>query len=115
MVISNIGTVVASFKSPGEIFQLDPGPQIRLISLANTVSRLFTGLVADIASPSPTKEQSTGKLIFSPRRVVSRTVFVWLSCSMLLVSFCWMGFGVTTPQGLWVVSLGAGAAYGMMW
>jgi len=115
MVMSNVGTVVASFDFPEETTRLSAGPQIRLISLANTISRLLTGLVADIASPIPTKERSSGNLIFSRTRVVSRTAFVWLSCSILLVSFCWMGFGVRSSQELWSVSLGTGAAYGMIW
>ncbi|KAF8343944.1 major facilitator superfamily domain-containing protein [Cantharellus anzutake] len=115
MVISNIGSIVASFDYPGEATQLSAGPQVRLISLANTASRLLTGSIADIASPTPAKRQSTGELIFHRTRVMSRAVFVWLSCSVLLTASCWMAAGTTSPQGLWVVSLGTGAAYGMLW
>jgi len=114
MVMSNIGTIIASFDLPPTQQQLNAGPQIRLLSFSNTISRLLIGLIADIVSPIPTKG-SDNNSIFSRTRVVSRTAFVWLSCLVLLVSFCWMGFGVRSPDELWSFSLGTGAAYGMIW
>ncbi|KAF9520547.1 hypothetical protein BS47DRAFT_641793 [Hydnum rufescens UP504] len=117
MVISNIGTIVASFVHAQPEVDRPPttaGSQIRMISLANTLSRLMTGPVADFTSPIPIRHHP-GELVFHPKRAVTRVVFVMTPCFLLLLSFAWMAWGITSSNDLWILSLGTGAAYGMIW
>jgi len=117
MVVSNIGTIVASLAPAGSLTDapsVTAGSQVRVISLANTFSRLLTGPTADFTSPLPLRH-SSGELVFHPKRTVTRVVFVTLSSAILLLSFLWMAVGVTSLNGVWILSIGTGAAYGMIW
>lgn len=117
MVISNIGTIVeslASTTSGQAISGTSAASQVRLISLANTFSRLLTGPIADFTSPIPMQHPS-GELVFHKKRAVTRVAFVSLSSGLLLLSFLWMVWGVGSGSGLWILSIGTGASYGMIW
>lgn len=115
MVISNIGTIVASFTpSASEASKTTAGSQVRLISVANTLSRLATGPLADFTSPIPVRHPS-GELHFHPKRSVTRIVFVFATSVFLLCAFAWMAIGIVSVEGVWFLSVLTGAAYGMIW
>lgn len=115
MVISNIGTIVASFtSSASEASKTTAGSQVRLLSLANTLSRLITGPLADFTSPIPIRHLS-GELHFHPKRSITRVVFVFVTSALLLCAFLWMAIGIISVDGVWFLSVLTGAAYGMIW
>jgi len=115
MVICNIGTIVASFTpSASEASKTTVGSQVRLLSLANTLSRLITGPLADFTSPLPIRHPS-GELHFHPKRSITRVVFVFVTAALLLCASMWMAFGPVSLDGVWFFSLLTGAAYGMIW
>lgn len=118
MIISNVGTIVASFAVTSSSSGVSAASQVQLLSLSNTLSRLITGPIADFTSPIPIAHpQPTrlGERQFHPKRLVTRVAFVQLSAVLLLVAFGWMTVGVVSAKGVWVMSLLAGAAYGMIW
>jgi MFS family permease len=117
MVISNIGTIVQSLAPRVALHSLSTSSvstQVRLISISNTASRLISGTLADRVSPPP-HHLPTGYIVFFRKRYVSRVVFVFTACTLLFVSFFWMATAVQTQRGVWVLSVGTGASYGMMW
>lgn len=115
MVISNVGTIVASFARPASRASgVTAGSQVRLLSLANTISRLTTGPIADFTSPIPIRHPS-GERHFHPKRAVTRVAFVFLSSVLLLIAFMWMAVGIVSANGVWFLSIMSGGAYGMIW
>ncbi|KAI6131925.1 MFS general substrate transporter [Pisolithus thermaeus] len=120
MIMSNIGTIVLSLPSryfPTGTFGDTPSgdiatsTQIKAISLSNTISRLVVGPLADIVSPiiSHLPPGSRGVL---RKHLVSRIAFLTFSSSVLICTYLWMVVGVRSQGALWVLSIGAGIAYG---
>lgn len=115
MIIGNIGTIVASFApSVAGASTEAAGSQVGLLSLANTLSRLVAGPLADFTSPIPTRHPS-GELHFHPKRSISRAVFVFATPVVLLCAFVWMAVGIVSVDGVWFLSVLTGATYGMIW
>lgn len=117
MLIANIGTVVLALPESYSTLS-DPtritATQVRLISVTNTLSRLVFGFIADMASPVANWLPS-GLLEFPRRHYISRIFFLILGTGILSLSLAWMLFGVASQRGVWVLSFGAGSAYGAFW
>ncbi|KAF8969984.1 major facilitator superfamily domain-containing protein [Flammula alnicola] len=117
MVISNIGTLSESLPPPP--YELTSGRsiasssaafQVKLISVANTLSRIFVGPLADLVSPVP-GYLSTGVQTFPRKHVISRFAFLSGAATLLSLTFLWMEFGVRSQAQLWALSLGTGLGY----
>lgn len=143
MIISNIGTIVLSLPSrtssipafveiPSTVLMTTT--QVRLLSLANTVSRLVVGPLADIVSrvPSPAID---GNHSFLKKYRISRIAFLTFSTTLLVCTYTWMVIGIREQASVWALryvlpsffssptgsdymrairrdSIGAGLAYG---
>src|ERR1700722_6031023 len=111
MVISNIGTIVLSLPTsfPSTMAfastpaaDISTSSQVRLLSLANTCSRLFVGFLADIISPVALYLPS-GTFGFARKHHVSRIIFLTASTALLALTFIWMGVGIRSQEGLWAL------------
>lgn len=117
MIISNIGTVVVSLpteRSPMSTIYTIPSDvvtstQVRTVSLANTISRLLVGPLADFVSPVCTHLPSRGTF---RKHLVSRIVFLTFSSFVLVCTYLWMVVGVRSQGAVSALSIGAGIAYG---
>lgn len=140
MIISNIGTIVLSLPSrtipafvdtPSTV--LVTTAQVRMLSLANTISRLLVGPLADIVSPVPSRAID-GDRGFLKKHRISRILFLMSSTAILVCTYAWMVVGVREQAGIWALryvppsspfvsqltmygtirhdSIGAGLAYG---
>ncbi|KIJ16685.1 hypothetical protein PAXINDRAFT_10393 [Paxillus involutus ATCC 200175] len=120
MVMSNIGTIILSLPHQTSVISsLTEYPstshatatQVRTLSMANTLSRLLVGLLADIVSPSPSNAQD-GTRGSMRKHLMSRTGFLTFSTAVLVCSCAWMVVGVKEQGSIWALSIGAGVAYG---
>ncbi|KAF8610157.1 MFS general substrate transporter [Ceratobasidium sp. AG-I] len=109
MVISNMGSIVMEF--PGE---QSAATQVRLISIAGTIARLCTGPLADYVSPPVDAENCNCQPVQEGRRI-SRLVFPTTFLATLGVGYLWTAAYVVDADGLWLLSLGTGLAYGGSW
>ena len=100
MVISNIGSIVLSLP-PSHNSQDITSPtaatanQVRILSFANTISRLIVGPLADFVSPVASFVVD-GVAQFPRKHIVSRVVFLSGSCVLLIITCVWMELGVKT-------------------
>lgn len=117
MIFSNMGTICLSL--PALSHSVDATiTQVRVLSLSNTLSRIFVGPFADFISPSR-------KVL--RRHRVSRISFLFAASSLLFATSLWMVTGVRSQTGLWGLrwcpipshyapligfSIGTGVAYG---
>lgn len=136
MIISNIGTIVLSLPSRSPAFVDTPSTalvtttQVRMLSVANTLSRLLVGPLADIVSPVPSRTID-GNRGFLKKHRISRTAFLSFSAAILVCTYAWMVVGVREQASIWALrsvsspltvphdlttyamgSIGAGIAYG---
>jgi len=117
MVIANIGTIVLSLPAEQTLFYAAApvtsvvATQVRILSLSNTLSRLLTGPLADLLSPMPLRAQC-GALIYPRQYCFSRIVFIVLACLLLVGSFTWTALRLVSQGYVWILSIGAGVAYG---
>jgi len=119
MIISNIGTIVLSLypeaasgiRSLSSSAESVTATQVRLLSISNTLSRLLSGPVADFISPL-SSHVAGDRSSRSRSYRISRVVL--LSCISLLLAgtFLYLELAIRTPDGLRVLSIGTGAAYG---
>lgn len=115
MVISNIGTIVLSLASQTSNITVAPSTdvatatQVRFLSVANTLSRLVVGPLADFVSPTVT---ASGAQSIHRKRHVSRVAFLFFSILVLALTYLWMVLSVKSQADLWTLSIGAGIAYG---
>ncbi|KDR81505.1 hypothetical protein GALMADRAFT_239491 [Galerina marginata CBS 339.88] len=117
MIISNIGTIVISLppasamSAPGG---LNSGSstafQVKLISVANTLSRIIVGPFADFISPVGAY-QPQGVSVFPRKHVISRFSFLSGAATLLICTLLWMKIVVYTQSQLWALSLGTGLSY----
>ncbi|KAG8996899.1 putative monocarboxylate transporter mch1 [Tulasnella sp. JGI-2019a] len=108
MVMGNIGTVVTSLITTSKHSSQAVSNQVQLLSIANTLSRLTAGPLIDILCLDP-KQASRRKLS------ISRLSFVAAGGSMLVLCHGFMGFFATSETQVWILSLGVGASYGLVW
>jgi len=113
MVISNIGTIVLSLPPSTSMpsAELATSTQVRLISIANTLSRLLVGPLADFVSPVASYLPN-GVLAFPRKHFISRVFFLCGAALLLAVTFLRMGVNVRSQGALWSLSVGTGIAYG---
>lgn len=108
MIISNIGTIVLSLpssaieRSAGAGVQADTAHQVKLLSLANTVSRLGVGVVADFVSPVASY-LPCGARTFPRKHRITRMAFLSLSSLILVLTFLWMNNRVFTRDDIWAL------------
>jgi len=119
MVLSNIGTIVLSVPAQSssivKAFEASSDAttslQVRILSLANTISRLLVGPLADFISPVAFLLPS-GERSFTRKHHMSRVLFLTFSTTVLALTFSWMVVGVHSEASLWALSAGVGIAYG---
>ncbi|KAF8902028.1 major facilitator superfamily domain-containing protein [Gymnopilus junonius] len=113
MIISSIGTIVLSLP-PTSIESLpkqhSAAFQVKLISLANTISRIVVGPLADFISPLATRS-SSGVSTFPRKHVISRFVFLSGAALLLICTLLWTKLYVYYQNQLWVLSVGTGLSY----
>ncbi len=110
MVISNIGTIVAALPPTtpdqgalGLTAVVDnTTQQVRLISIANTFTRIFVGPLADYISPVASYLPN-GTIVRARKHRISRVCFLFVSATLLALTFCWTFTGITTQEGLWAL------------
>jgi len=108
MVISNIGTIVAALPATvsGQaifISSIDDTPhQVKLISIANTLTRILVGPLADYVSPIASYLPN-GTIVHVRKHRISRVSFLLFSALLLVFTFFWSSFGVTTQGGIWIL------------
>ncbi|TFY79997.1 hypothetical protein EWM64_g4020 [Hericium alpestre] len=120
MVISNIGTIVLSLppsSASQETTILDTATdvatstQVRVLSLANTASRLLAGPLADFTSPVAAYLPS-GIRSFPRKHFFSRIGFLSGATLLLAISYASLVLGIRSQGMLWILSIGTGVAYG---
>ncbi|KAI9574170.1 MFS general substrate transporter [Boletus coccyginus] len=120
MIISNIGTIILSLPSQTYTIHtladtpstaLTTATQVRMLSLANTLSRLVVGPLADIVSPVPSRTIEINRGFLRQHRI-SKIVFLTFSAAVLVCTYTWVAVGVREQAGIWALSIGAGFAYG---
>jgi len=109
MIICNIGTIVLSL-SPGSDgpqpesinVEASTNHQVRLLSLANTISRIIIGPLADFVSPIASSltidEQTTSR-----KHRINRIAFLTGAAVVLAVTFFWMVTQVTSREAIWIL------------
>lgn len=111
MIISNIGTIILSLPSGSPTAHalvdapstaLMSATQVRMLSIANTLSRFLVGFLADMVSPVPscTIDGSRGSL---RKHRVSRIAFLAFATALLVCTYFWMVVGVREQVGIWVL------------
>ncbi|KAG9313344.1 MFS general substrate transporter [Chiua virens] len=120
MIISNIGTIILSLPDRSSIIHtfsanhstaIMTATQVRALSVANTLSRLLIGPLADIVSPVPSCTID-GNRGFLRQHRISRIAFLTFSTAVLVCTYSWMVVGVKEQAGIWALSIGTGLAYG---
>ncbi|THH20349.1 hypothetical protein EW146_g962 [Bondarzewia mesenterica] len=120
MVISNIGTIVLSLpaSSSADATTFDSSTdvatstQVRILSIANTVSRLLAGPLADFISPVASYLPS-GVRSFPRKHFISRIAFLTSTTVLLGGSFALLQTTIRSQQDIWILSVGTGMAYGI--
>lgn len=109
MVISNIGTIVLSLPSPGintlvrvPSTDVATSTQVRILSLASTISRLLVGPLADFLSPIASYLPN-GDRYYPRTHHVSRISFLLGSALLLAITYIWMEIGIRSQAALWVL------------
>ncbi|KIK97493.1 hypothetical protein PAXRUDRAFT_220299 [Paxillus rubicundulus Ve08.2h10] len=112
MIVSNIGTIVLSLpQRTSDISSLAELPsaslttatQVRMFSIANTLSRVIVGPLADIVSPVPSGAQN-GTRRSTRKHFISRMAFLTFSAAVLTCSCAWMVAGVRDQGDVWALS-----------
>ncbi|KAI0273667.1 MFS general substrate transporter [Gloeopeniophorella convolvens] len=119
MVISNIGSIVLSLPSSSvsDVGARSFSPevvtttQVRLLSLSNTFSRLLSGPLADFISPVVSYLPG-GVPSFPRKHLISRVAFLTGATLLLAMTFSYQELAIRSPDDLWILSIGTGAAYG---
>lgn len=123
MVVTNIGTIslalpsreaetsAGTLLSNSTIVHSAATTQVRLLSFSNTISRITTGPMADFISPVASYLPS-GLVTLPREHRISRVVFLFGSCILMILSFLWMIFVVQLREQIWLFSIGIGTAYG---
>jgi len=76
--------------------------QVRLLAIANTLSRLLSGPLADILSPVA-RYLPSGVYCFTKKQRFSRVLFLSCSATILAFSFAWTEVAVRSQREIWVL------------
>ncbi|GAA5821436.1 hypothetical protein JCM3770_007082 [Rhodotorula araucariae] len=86
---------------------------IALLSVANTASRLLVGAASDyLAASALTRSGTQAKEPQPACRKHVRLIFVAGACVVLAGAYGWGATGLSTPAGLWLITLATAVAYG---
>ncbi|GAA5879520.1 hypothetical protein JCM16303_003234 [Sporobolomyces ruberrimus] len=90
---------------------------IAVLAIANTVSRLGVGAVSDYLSTPPNtaregEQEGVGSATGRGRKRISRLVFLIGACAGLSLVYIWGGTGLSTEDGLWIITIINGTSYG---
>lgn len=107
--MGNIGTVVTSLITTSKHSSQAVSNQVQLLSIANTVSRLASGPLIDILCLDP------GLPSRRDRYSISRLALVAVGGVLLVLCHGFMGFFATSDAQVWILSLGVGVSYGLIW
>jgi len=107
MVQSNIGTITLSLPPvssavSGILPETTIAVQVRLLAIANTVSRLLSGPLADALSPVA-RYLPSGIYCFTKKQRFSRVLFLSFSAVVLAFSFAWTEVAVRSQRTIWVL------------
>lgn len=108
MVISNIGSIVLSLPSSNLSSSDIPSTisvtadQVRLLSFANTISRLVVGPLADVVSPV-VSYVSEGVSYYPRKHLISRVAFLSGSCLLFIITYGWLEVGIRSQSALWAL------------
>lgn len=105
MIISNIGTIVASLPSSKDTgYSADSGValQVNLISVANAITRVLVGPLADFVSPIAAYLPSGGHIFLRKHRI-SRFVFLTIPAVFMAFTSLWMVCAARTRDQLWAL------------
>ena len=105
MIISNIGTIVASLPSSentGYVTDSGVAVQVNLISVANAATRVLVGPLADFVSPTAAYLPSGGHVFFRKHRI-SRFVFIVIPTALMALTSLWMVVAAGTRDQLWAL------------
>jgi len=119
MIISSIGTIVLSLcpepisgiSSLSSSAETVTTTQVRLISIANTLSRLISGPLADFISPLPSHIPASGPPSSRKCRI-SRVVILSGTSLLLAGAYIYLELAIRTPDDLWILSVATGVTYG---
>jgi hypothetical protein len=104
MVISNIGTIVLALPPkapfPASLSSVT-AQQVQLLSLSNTITRIFTGLVADFISPVAVPVR--GMMTLPKKHLISRAFFLCGPSLLLALTFFWLSNMVKAREDVWVL------------
>lgn len=106
--MGNIGTIVTSLLTTSDHSSQAVSSQVQLLSVANTLSRLAAGPLIDLWCPDPAIPSRRGIAL-------SRIAFVASGGSILVVCYGFLGFFAKYEAQVWILSLGVGTAYGLVW
>jgi hypothetical protein len=109
MIISSIGTIVLSLypepisgiRSLSSSAETVTTTQVRLISIANTLSRLISGPLADFISPLPSHIPASGPP--SRKCRISRVVILSGTSLLLAGAYIYLELAIRTPDDLWIL------------
>lgn len=133
--ISSLPLTALKFKQPSL-----PSPHqvrqsaVQLISITNTLSRLFIGFIADYTSSSETPppappavapssvlppvdpaEEDKRRSSQSRRIQISKiTLLLGVIALLIVPTYLWSAIGLSSLRSLWVLTAGVGSAYGAL-
>lgn len=99
--------------------------QVQLLAIANTVSRLFVGLLTDLCSPKASNKRPSAIANNSSRAdqanwkkrlqrlTISRLSLLLVGLALLCATFIYSSIFVDRVDRLWLVSLATGTGYGL--
>ena len=107
VVQSNIGTITLSLPPVSSgVSQTPPevaiAAQVRLLAIANTVSRLLSGALADFLSPVA-RYLPSGIYCFTKKQRFSRVLFLSFNAVVLALSFALTEVAVRSQRAIWVL------------
>ncbi|MCO5584992.1 hypothetical protein L7F22_038924 [Adiantum nelumboides] len=135
MVMGSIGSIVVSLRAVHTALDGDNQDdktrlgretlalrtqQVQLLAIANTVSRLFVGLLTDLCSPqasikraSSTRTNQTTWKNHLQKFTISRLSLLLVGLALLFFTFIYSSIFVDRVDRLWLVSLATGTGYGL--
>lgn len=121
MVIANVGSIVLSFppSAPMGSHFLDrrtdiaTSTQVQVISVANTLSRLLAGPLADYISPIASY-LPTGERSYPRKHYISRMAFITASMLLSATAYVILELFIRSQDSVWLLSVCVGTAYGVI-
>ena len=108
MVIANVGSIVLSFPPTlpmgTNLFDrqtdIATSTQVRVISIANTLSRLFAGPLADFISPIASYLPS-GERCYPRKHWINRMSFITAALLLCAIAFVALELSIRSQDSVW--------------